>query len=79
MDRELPGDVIAAQFAGGRSIARLADEWECDAVEVESAIRVALLAFIPRRDGGLKVSRAEERASRSEESETAGVQGVLEL
>lgn len=61
------GEVIAAQFAGGLSIARLAEEWERDEAWVEAAIRHALLLYIPRRSGGLKASRTEVRAMRSEE------------
>lgn len=61
MDDEAAGEVVAMQFAGGMSIARLAEEWERDAAWVEAAIRRALLATIPQRDGGLKVSRAEAR------------------
>ncbi len=59
--------VVAMQFAGGMSIARLAEEWERDAAWVEDAIRRALLESIPERDGGLMAPRAEVRAARSEE------------
>ena len=57
------------QFAGGRSIAHLAEEWERSQEWVEQAIRAALLKTIPERDGGLKPPRAEMRAERSEEFE----------
>ena len=67
------------QFAGGMSIARLAEEWERDRGWVEEAIRQALLRSIPRREGGLKVSRAEASAQRSEELEAVrNAQGKLE-
>jgi hypothetical protein len=73
-------EVVAMQFAGGMSIARLAEAWERDAGWVEESIRRALLETIPQRDGGLKVPRAEARAERSEELEAArGVQGELDL
>jgi hypothetical protein len=68
------------QFAGGRSIAQLAEEWQRDGAWVEESVRRALLASIPRRDGGLKPSRAEVRADRS--GELAGIrdaQGELDL
>ena len=55
------------QFAGGLSIARIAEQWEKDTEWVEAAIRRALLERIPRRSGGLKASRSEVRAERSEE------------
>ncbi len=64
---EAAAEVVAAQFAGGKSVAQLAGEWERDAEWVEDAIRGAMLAAIPRRDGGMKASRAEERAERSGE------------
>jgi hypothetical protein len=73
-------EVIAAQFAAGRSIARLAEEWERDPNWIEGVIRVALLRTIPERDGGLKPARAEQQAERSEELERIRrAQGVLEL
>ena len=55
------------QFAGGKSIAQLAEEWEQSPEWVEESIRLALLESIPRRDGGLKPSRTELRAERCEE------------
>ena len=74
-------DVVAMQFAGGASVARLAREWDRDAAWVEEAIRVALLRAIPKRDGGLKEPRAQERRERAEQSEQAqaleGAQGSL--
>jgi hypothetical protein len=73
-------EVIAMQFAGGVSIARLAEVWERDAGWIEGVIRVALLKTIPERDGGLKPPRAEVRAERSEElEEIRAAQGVLDL
>ena len=54
------------QFAGGRSIAQLADEWQRDAAWVEAAVRRALRASIPERDGGLKATRREIRAERQD-------------
>jgi hypothetical protein len=46
------------QFAAGRTIAWLAEEWGWDAERVEEAVRAALLERIPVRDGGLKPARA---------------------
>jgi hypothetical protein len=72
--------VVAMQFAGGMSLAKLAEEWERDPAWVEEAIRRALLEAIPQRDGGLKMPRSEERAARSEEVEAlSGVQRKLNL
>jgi hypothetical protein len=72
-------EVAAMQFAGGMSIARVAEEWERDAAWVESAIRQALLCSIPIRDGGLKVSRKDVRAEHGEEERAAReAQGSLE-
>ena len=62
------------QFAGGMQIARVAEAWDRDADWVESAIRRALLASIPQRDGGLKATRKEVRVERGEE--IAGMRGV---
>lgn len=71
--------VVAMQFAGGMSIARLVEEWERDASWVEEAIRRALLEAIPQRDGGLKVPRSEARAERNREIEaTRDAQGALQ-
>jgi hypothetical protein len=73
-------EVVAMQFAGGMSIAQLAEDWERDTAWVEDAIRRALLETIPQRDGGLKVPRTEARASRTEELEAIRrAQGVLDL
>jgi hypothetical protein len=73
-------EVVAMQFAGGWSIARLAEEWARSPEWVEESIRRALLAHIPRRDGGLKVSRTEVRLQRSEDLlAIRGAQGKLEL
>ncbi len=66
-------EVVAMQFAGGRTIAHLATEWERSAEWVEDAIRMALLESIPKRDGGMKLSRSEARAQRSED-----LQGIRE-
>jgi hypothetical protein len=61
-------EVAAMQFAGGMSITRVAELWEKDSLWVEGAIRQALLASIPRRDGGTKVSRTDVRAERRAEA-----------
>jgi hypothetical protein len=66
-------EVVAMQFAGGKTVAQLAEEWERCADWVEESIRRSLLEMIPRRDGGMKLSRSEARAQRSEE-----LQGVRE-
>jgi hypothetical protein len=80
VDDQAAGEVVAMQFAGGMSIAQLATDWERDTAWVEDAIRRALLATIPQRDGGLKVSRSEARAARSEElEEIRDSQGMLDL
>ena len=78
-DETAAAQVIAMQFAGGRLIAQLAEEWERDAAWVEEAIRRALRETIPKRNGGMKVSRREasrERSVRTESSRKA--QGSLE-
>lgn len=67
VDDQAAREVAAMQFAGGMSIERLAEEWERDRAWVEESIRLALLEFIPKRDGGLKVPRTEARAERSGE------------
>lgn len=78
MDDEAAREVVAMQFAGGMSIARVAEDWERDAAWVEAAIRAALLKSIPIRDGGLKPPRAEARAERAEEIEAIrGAQETL--
>ncbi len=78
MDDQAAREVVAMQFAGGMSIARLAEEWERDQEWVEEAIRQALLEEIPERDGGLKVSRRTIRAERAEEHEAVrDAQGAL--
>jgi hypothetical protein len=71
MDDQAAREVAAMQFAGGMSIARLAEEWERDAAWVEESIRLALLESIPKRDGGLKVSKVEARAEISQELKAA--------
>jgi len=68
---DVDGEIAAAQFAGGMSIAQVAREWDREAQWVESSIRQALLNYIPRRDGGLKATRTELRAMRSEEVQAA--------
>lgn len=68
------GEVAAMQFAGGMSIERVAALWDRDRDWVEAAIRQALLASIPRRDGGTKVSRTEAREERRAEVVTTGVE-----
>jgi uncharacterized protein YbbK (DUF523 family) len=78
MDDQAVREVVAMQFAGGMSIARLAEEWERDQAWVEEAIRQALLEEIPERDGGLKVPRRTVRAERAEEIEAVrDAQGAL--
>jgi len=76
--------VVAMQFAGGMSIARLAEAWDRDAAWVEEAIRHALLETIPQRNGGLKISRTEARAAKletrsEEEAASESAQGELEF
>jgi hypothetical protein len=63
----LEGEVAAMQFAAGRSMVQLAEEWERDIAWVEAAVRRALLEQIPQRVGGLKPSRAHSRTERDEE------------
>lgn len=65
------GELAAMQFAGGMSIAQLAEAWEREAAWVEEAIRRALLETIPERNGGLKFPRSEVRAERNEAREAA--------
>lgn len=78
MDDADCAQLVAMQFAGGKSIPQLAAEWERDAAWVEEAIRHALLQEIPQRDGGLKVPRAEAREERSEQLEAVReAQGML--
>ena len=69
MDDQAAREVVAMQFAGGLSIARLAEDWERDQAWIEDAIRRALLETIPERNGGLKVSRWKAQTERSEELE----------
>lgn len=77
---ELDGEVAAMQFAAGRSMAELAEDWERDVAWVEAAVRKALLASIPQRDGGLKPARDGVRAERDEERmRLEELQGSLEL
>ena len=68
-DDEVAGEVAAMQFAGGKSIAELAVEWEQQAGWVEAAIRRALLELIPRSDGGLKPARMGAREQRRLETD----------
>lgn len=80
LDEDAAREVVAMQFAGGQPIARLAEEWERDAAWVEESIRRALLASIPKRDGGMKPPRAEVRAERiGELFAIEDAQGELEL
>lgn len=72
MDPALAAEMVAMQFAGGESIARLCASWERDAEWVETAIRLALLASIPRREGGMKPSRTEMREARRMETYEVG-------
>lgn len=67
LDDQAAREVAAMQFAGGMSIAQVAEAWERDAEWVEDAIRQAMLEQIPERDGGLKASRTETRAANAEE------------
>ena len=78
MDDQAAREVVAMQFAGGLSIARLAEDWERDPEWVEEAIRRALLETIPERNGGLKVSQwARERERLKRESDEEDAQGAL--
>lgn len=61
-DDDAGREVAAMQFAGGMSIALVAEEWERSTAWVEESVRRALLTLIPKRDGGLKASRTEKRA-----------------
>ncbi len=72
-------EVVAMQFAGGMSIARLAEEWERDAMWVEESVRLALLESIPKRDGGMKISRVEARAARVEPEAECETQVEMEF
>lgn len=67
-DEAAAREVAAMQFAGGMPIERVAEEWERDAAWVEESIRRALLESIPRRAGGLKLTRVELRKARSVEA-----------
>lgn len=75
---EAAAEVAAMQFAGGMSIEHVASLWDQDTGWVEAAVRRELLKLIPKRDGGLKASRTESRASRMSEARPAGPeQGAL--
>jgi len=63
---EAAAEVAAMQFAGGMAVAEVAARWERDAAWVEAAVRRALLVYIPRRDGGLKMPRSEVRAANAD-------------
>ena len=77
---ELDGEIAAMQFAGGRSLAQLAVDWDRDIGWVEVAVRRALLATIPQREGGLKPAREVGRRERREEASNAmEQQGVLNM
>ena len=81
VDEDEAAQVAAMQFAGGMPIARIAEAWDRERGWVEEAIRVALLATIPRRDGGLKMPRTEAKKVRCEmacrQAEEAGEQIAL--
>ena len=80
MDEDSAREVVAMQFAGGRSIAQLAEEWDRDTGWVEESVRLAMLASIPKRDGGMKPPRSEVRTDRSGElAAIRAAQGELEL
>jgi hypothetical protein len=57
------------QFAGGKSIAEVAAEWETEPGWVEAAVRRALLESIPRWSGGLKATRTQKRERRRLETD----------
>lgn len=79
VDDAAAAEVAAMQFAGGRSIAQVAEAWERDMSWVEAAIRRALLETIPRCQGGLKAPRVETRAANAAELTVAAIeQGELE-
>ena len=72
--------VTCGSRAEARKIARLVVEWDQSRLWVEESIRRAMLVNIPRRDGGLKAPRAEEReAELLAEKAAREAQGVLEL
>lgn len=77
MPADIATDVIAAQFAGGLSIARLAQDWELDEAAVEMAVRHELRKLIPRWAGGLKPTRDEMRKQRRAQEQGAGEQPSL--
>jgi hypothetical protein len=62
-------EVIAAQFAAGLTIRRLAREWGVDEDAVEAAIREQYRQLIPRWAGGLKPTRDEQRRARRMDEE----------
>jgi hypothetical protein len=64
MVQDIPAEVIAAQFAAGLSIRRLALEWDLDEGVVELAIRSQFRMLIPRWAGGDKPSRDATRKQR---------------
>lgn len=65
LDEDSVAQVVAMQFAGGRLITQLAEEWERDTAWVEEAIRRALRDTIPTRNGGMKISRRAKSRERS--------------
>lgn len=80
LDDSAAMEVAVMQFAGGMTMARVAEEWEHDAAWVEEAVRRALLRTIPQREGGLKPPRAEARAERSGElTAVKELQGQMEF
>lgn len=68
---EAAAEVAAMQFAGGKSIAEVAAEWEMEPERVEAAVRRALLATIPKYAGGLKPTRFEVRKRRGAKAKAA--------
>ena len=78
LEDDAAAEVAAMQFAGGMTIAQVADLWQRAAGWVEDAVRRALREQIPRKDGGLKEPRAETRAARSMEGAAVAEQRQLE-
>ena len=77
-DELAAAELAAMQFAGGRSIGSLAEEWDRSPAWVEEAIRRALLKSIPVRDGGEKPLRAVERAERREAAQEAEAEAPVQ-
>lgn len=73
-------EVAAMQFAGGMPVERVAALWDRDEAWVLKSVRMALLGSIPKRDGGLKITRTEARAARRGVKREAGPeQAALEF